>query len=318
MTKLRVLISAPYFQPVIERFRHEFDARGLEIVVPAVVERLSEQELLALIADIDGVIAGDDQFSERVIKAAPRLKVISKWGTGIDSIDRDACESHGVSVHNTPNAFTEPVADTVLGYTLSFARGIPWLDRAVKQGRWHKRPGRSLSECTLGVIGVGCIGKAVVKRASAFGMKTLGNDPLAMPDDFLEQTGVRMTDMEELLRESDFISLNCTLNSSSFHLLAGAEFAAMKPTAVIINTARGPIIDEPALIEALTRGEIAGAALDVFEAEPLPDDSPLCAMENVLLAPHNSNSSPAAWERVHRSTLQNLLHVLCGEKRNLS
>ena len=163
--KFRILVSAPYMQPVIKRFEDEFAARKAEIIMPEVHERLSEKELLGLVGDIDGVVAGDDEFTEAVIrKAVPRLKVLSKWGTGIDSFDMDACARFGVEVRNTPNAFTEAVADSVMGYVLSYSRRLPWMDRHLKSGSWEKLPCQALHEQTLGIIGVGNIGKAVARR----------------------------------------------------------------------------------------------------------------------------------------------------------
>jgi len=306
----KVLVSAPYMQPVIDRFRPVFKANNIELVIPPVRERLSEEELLQWIRDVDGVICGDDRFTERALRAAPRLKVISKWGTGIDSIDIAACARLGIAVRNTPNAFSDPVADTVLGYILCFARQLPWMDRDMRAGMWYKRPSISLRECTLGVIGVGNVGKAVVRRAIVFGMRVLGNDLVEMPPEFITETGIEMVSKEDLLRQADFVSLNCDLNPTSFHLISDREFSLMKPTAYVINTARGPIIDEPALVRALQERRIAGAALDVFEVEPLPKNSPLRQMDNVLLAPHNANSSPEAWERVHQNTIYNLLDEL--------
>jgi D-3-phosphoglycerate dehydrogenase len=208
------------------------------------------------------------------------------------------------------NAFTLPVADTVMGYILAFARRQPWMDKAVRAGVWQKIPGRALSECTLGVIGVGNIGKALVRRARAFGMNIVGNDIVEIDHVFLAETGLRMLDLDSLLEQSDFVSLNCDLNPTSLHLINAHTLRHMRPAAVLINTARGPIVDEPALVAALQAGTIAGAALDVFEVEPLPGNSPLVQMDNVMLAPHNSNSSPSAWERVHWNTIRNLLEGL--------
>jgi len=316
---LKVLVTAPYMQMVIDRFRYIFEEKDIELIVPIVKERFNEQELLQWVTDVDGVICGDDQFTERVLKAAPKLKVISKWGTGIDSIDQAACKRLGIAVCNSPNAFSEPVADSVLGYILNFARRLPWMDRIMRQGHWTKLPSIALRECTLGVIGVGNVGKAVVRRATAFGMRVLGNDLVEMPFDFLAENQIDMVSKEELLQQADFVSLNCTLNPTSFHLIGDTEFALMKSTAVIINTARGPIIDEPALIRALQSEQIAGAAMDVFETEPLPANSPLLEMDNVMLAAHNANSSPEAWQRVHQNTVQNLLREiekeLCHSER---
>jgi D-3-phosphoglycerate dehydrogenase / 2-oxoglutarate reductase len=306
----RVLVSAPYMQPVIGRFRSIFEEKDIELFVPPVQERFTEEDLLQWMPDVDGVISGDDRFTERVLKAAPRLKVISKWGTGIDSIDLQACRRLGIAVRNTPNAFSEPVADSVIGYILAFARNLAVQDRHMKEGAWQKIPGRSLRECTLGVIGVGNVGKTVVRRAAAFGMSLLGNDLLEMPEEFVARTGIRMVPKESLLRQADFISLNCDLNSTSHHLINDETLAFVRPTAVLLNTSRGPVVDEGALIRALKEKRLAGAALDVFEVEPLPSESPLRRMDNVLLAPHNANSSPESWERVHESTIKNLLEEL--------
>jgi D-3-phosphoglycerate dehydrogenase len=190
---------------------------------------------------------------------------------------------------------------------LSFARRTHLMDRAMKQGMWQKTSGVSLAESTLGIIGVGNIGSEVARRARAFGMTILGNDLKLPSPDFIEQTGIKMVSKLELLRNSDFVTTNCDLNPTSIHILSDDDFAAMKPAAFVINTARGPLIDEEALIRALKNRKIAGAALDVFEHEPLSKDSPLLRMETVLLAPHNSNSSPAAWEKVHQNTIRNLL-----------
>lgn len=303
-----VLVSAPYMIPVIDRYRPLLESYGIELVIAPVEERLNEEELLALAGTFDGTLCGDDRYTERVLEAcAPRLKVISKWGTGIDSIDQQACNRLGIMIGRTPNAFTLPVADTVFGYMLAFARRQPWMDRAMKSGVWDKLPGRSLSECTLGVVGVGNIGKAVIRRARAFGMHILGNDIIEIAPDFIRENEFEMTTLDDLLRRSDFVSLSCDLNPTSFHLMNSRTFALMQPTAILINAARGPVVDEKALIAALQAGVIAGAALDVYETEPLPLDSPLMKMDNVLLAPHNANSSPAAWERVHRNTVRNLL-----------
>ena len=306
-----ILISAPYMLPQIDRFRPILESHGLNLVLPLVEERLEEADLLAYAGRFDGTICGDDRYTAAVLEAcAPRLKVISKWGTGIDSIDQAACERLGIKLCNTPNAFSEPVADSVLAYVLAFARRGPWLDRTMKAGEWEKLPGRSLRECTLGVIGVGNCGKAVLRRAAAFGMALLGNDIITIDPAFTAKHSVEMTMLDDLLARSDFVSVNCDLNPTSRHIVNQASLAKMKPSAVLINTARGPLVDEAALVAALQAGRIAGAALDVFETEPLPLDSPLLAMDNVLLAPHNANSSPAAWEAVHENTIRNLLDGL--------
>jgi D-3-phosphoglycerate dehydrogenase len=306
-----VLVSAPYIIPHLGRFRPVLESLGIQLLVAEVRERLEERDLLTYAGKFDGTMCGDDIYTARVLQAcAPRLKVISKWGTGVDSIDGEACSRLGIKLYRTPNAFTTPVADSVIGYMLAFARRQPWMDSEMKAGEWHKPLSHALSEQILGVIGVGNIGKAVARRARGFGMKVLGNDIVEIDHVFVAETGIEMTDLRTLLARSDYVSLNCDLNPTSRHLLNGETLALMKDEAILINTSRGAVVYEDALINALQTGKLAGAALDVFETEPLPADSPLRNMKNVLLAPHNANSSPNAWERVHRNTLRNLLEGL--------
>ena len=315
----KILVSAPYMQPVIDEYLPllQDSETPVEVVIPPVQERMSEEELLEWIGDVDGVIAGDDAFTERVMRAAPKLKVISKWGTGIDSIDQEAARKLEIAVCNTPDAFTDAVADSVMGYILCFARQIPWMDRDIRSGVWRKRAAVALHERTLGVIGVGHVGQAVVRRAIAFGMQVLGNDIAPVPAAFVASTGIIMVEKNELLSQSDFVSINCDLNPTSHHIIGSKELELMKSTAYLVNTARGPLIDEAALVTALQKQDIAGAGLDVFESEPLSEASPLRTLDNCLLAPHNANSSPKAYQRVHENTIRNLLTELKRAKERL-
>lgn len=306
----KVLVSAPYLIPFIERFRPWFAENGIDITVADVQERLEEEDLLPIIGAYHGMVCGDDRVTPKVIAAATNLKVISKWGTGIDSIDKAACDERGIRICRTRDAFSQPVGDTQLGYILAFARRLPWMDRMMKQGIWEKIPGRALNESTVGVVGIGDSGKATVSRLVGFGCRILGTDIREVEPDFIRTTGIEMTSLDTLLAESDFVSVCCDLNETSHHLFSDAQFKRMKTSAVIINAARGPVIDEKALVRALQAGEIAGAGMDVFEEEPLPSDSPLRGMDNVMIAPHNANSSPKAWERIHWSTLNQLLEGL--------
>ncbi len=313
-----VLMTAPYMIPFLDRFKPVFAKYGVDLIVPDVEERMEEADLLKYAGQFDGAICGDDRYTARVLDAcSPRLKVISKWGTGVDSIDAGSCSRLNIILSRTPNAFTTPVADTVLGYMLAFARRGPWMDAAMKRGEWEKIPGKTLSECTLGIIGIGNIGKAVTRRAKAFGMKVLGTDIVDIDHVFVSESGIEMTNLEYLLSNSDFVSVNCDLNPTSYHLINADTLSKMKSSAILINTARGPIVEETALVAALSSGQVGGAALDVFEFEPLPKDSPLLKMDNVMLAPHNSNSSPTAWERIHWNTIKNLLEGLGIDAKGL-
>jgi len=306
----KVLISAPYAMPVINVYRKRLEAENCDIIVAKVNERLEEHELLPIVSDVDGIICGDDRITARVIEAAPRLKVISKWGTGIDSIDVEAAARRNVKVCNTTNAFSEPVADTVLAYILLFARQVARMNADLRANRWQKPQLFSLREKTLGVVGVGNCGKAVVRRAVAFGMRVLGNDIVQISPEFLHSAGIEMVSFPALLEQADFVTVHTTLNPTSFHLFNDGAFQQIKPGAYLINTSRGAVVEEAALVRALETGKIAGAALDVFEIEPLPLGSRLRQFDNCWLSPHNANSSPMYADRVHENTIRNLLNEL--------
>lgn len=303
-----LLVSAPYFLPVVDRYRPWLGSLGVDVKVAQVRERLEEEELLQLVGAVDAAICGDDRFTARVLEAArPRLRVISKWGTGLDSIDCGAAARLGITIRNTPGAFTFPVADTVFAYMLAFARRTVPAAHSMRAGEWSKLPSIALNEATVGIVGIGNIGSEIARRARVFGLTILANDVRPVPQALIDQTGLMPVDLPTLLERSDFVTLHCDLNPTSWHLIGAPQLARMRRSAVLINTARGPVVDEQALVTALQTGGIAGAGLDVFEHEPLPLDSPLRSMENVLLAAHNANSSPRAWEVVHRATLRNAL-----------
>ena len=307
--KKTIIFSAPYMMTSVERFRKVLEGHyGIEMIVPEVKQKLLEDDILKYAGQFDGTICGDDVYSARVIEAcSPRLKVVSKWGTGIDAIDKAACKKYNVMIGNTLNAFTIPVSETAVGYMLNFARGLTVMDRTMHAGAWDKPAITTLSETTVGIIGAGNIGQAVARRVRAFGCRILMNDIVPIKPDFLIENHIEQVPLEQLLNESDFVTCHTDLNETSRHLINAKTLAMMKPTAYLINTSRGPVVDEAALAEALAAKKLAGAAMDVFETEPLPMDSPLRAMPNVYIAPHNCNFSPVACERVHWNTIRNLL-----------
>ena len=314
--KWKVLISCPHLQRTVDQYRAKFAEGDIEIELPPVKQMLSESELLKIINRYDGVIAGDDEFTEKVLEKGTNLRVISKWGIGIDAIDLEAAERLGIKVYNTPNVFSEEVADLVMGYVISLARKLHIIDWMVREGRWNDAQiqGISLRGKTLGVIGVGSIGRAVVERAIAAGMSVVGYDIASIPALFIRETGLRPVEFEELLKTADFVSLNCSLTSSNWHMLGPREFALMKAPVYIINTARGPLVDEKALVKALQEGKVAGAALDVFEEEPLPKNSPLRQFDNCIFGAHNSSNTSEAVMRVNGLAIKSLIDGLKDEK----
>ena len=314
--RFKVLVSPNTLLPVFNKYRSILIDNSIEpIIPPPFNEFLSEDELFPLVADIDGAICGDDQFTEKVLRNAQKLKVLSKWGEGLDAIDLVAAKKLNIAVYRTKGALTDPVADTVMGYILAFARNLITKDKFMKKGEWKKFPAVTLKESVLGIIGYGKIGRAVAKRAKAFGMKILVNDIQEIHEKFLKEHRVKLCTLNKLIIESDFISLNCNLNQTSYRLIGYNELKKMQKHTFLINTSRGEIVDESALIDALNNRIIAGAALDVFEKEPLSIKSELRKMENCLLSAHNANSSPSVFDFIHKKTIDNLIVGLNIKKK---
>lgn len=310
MQSKKVLITAPYMVQDKVKVLRIINRHSFELTWAEVSERLEEADLLPIIHEYDGIICGDDRITSRVIDNAIRLKAIVKWGTGIDSIDKAYASQRGIPVLNTPGAFSRPVADTTLGMILHFARGLQTNDALMKNGGWDKPQGYALSELTIGIIGLGNIGMAVARRLAAFDARILANDIVEKDAELIARYGINMTSKDEIYREADFVTLHCDLNEASHHVLNARSFARMTRKPVIINCARGPLVDEPALVEALQTARVSGAGLDVFESEPLPADSPLRDMQNTLLSSHNSNSSPVYWQKVHENSIDMLTEAL--------
>jgi D-3-phosphoglycerate dehydrogenase / 2-oxoglutarate reductase len=304
-----VLVTNRIMQRDAHLFAEELAAADIELDLKPVKQFLIEEELLPIIGEYDGMIAGDDELTAKVLEASqPRLKVISKWGVGLDSIDLDAAERLGIPVFNTPGAFGEAVAEVGMGYLVMLSRHLHTIDRAVRRGEWPKLEGEGLSDKTLGIIGFGAIGRGLWTRARGFGMKLLAQDVRA--DEMESPDGGPFVDLDRLLRESDYIALCCNLTAENRHMIDAAAIETMKPGARIVNLARGPLIDEPALVAALQSGRLAGAALDVFQVEPLPGDHPLTKLDCVVLGSHNANNLKSANDYVNRNSMNNLLRIL--------
>jgi len=309
MVDYRVLVSCPLIQDSMGEHDDQFAAYDTAYDIVEVDQQLDEDELLEIIDEYHGVIAGDDEFTRAVFERSDRLQVISKWGIGTDGIDHDAAEEFGVEVYNTPGAFNDEVADVVIGYAIMLTRQLHHIDRSVRNRDWICPRGTSLADKTFGVIGVGDIGSAVAKRAHAHGMEVLGNDVVPLPDE-LKEIGMKKVDKQTLFEEADLVSLNCVLNKATRKMVGGTQLERLGEGGYIINTARGELIDESALVKALQTGTIAGAALDVFEEEPLPESSPLTEMDNVILGSHNAQNTSEAVSRVNDRAVENLFEEL--------
>lgn len=304
---MRVLVSCLLMVQEAARFRPFFEAHGVDVVFQPSQQFLRRAELLPILGKFDGMVAGDDELTEEVLASArPRLQVISKWGVGLDSIDLPAAKKLGIQVFNSPGAFNEAVADVTLGYLLMLTRKLHRVDQAVRRGEWPKPEGTGLRGRTMGLIGFGGIGQTIAQRARAFGMDILAYDVR----DGLQVEGGRQVSLDDLLTTSDVVCLACSLNAENIGLVGRAELAKMKRGSYLINVARGPLVDQDALVESLQNGHLAGAALDVYRQEPLPREDPLCRMDHVVLGSHNANNLATANEAVHRNTLGNLFRGL--------
>ena len=312
MTTPRVLITSIFLKAGDDVDRY-LTSQGMEPVYRPWHGGRTEEELIDLLRGIDGAIVSTDPFTARVIQAAERLRVISRTGVGYDAVDVPAATKRGVIVTTTPGVNRHAVADWALALILCCARKIPENLGEVRRGTWTRHEGMDLAEKTLGVVGLGTIGKEVAKRAKAFGMRLLAFD-LVQDLPFAAGQGIAYVPLEDLLRQSDFVSIHCFLNAATRHLINAERLLLMKPTAFLINTARGGIVDTEALYRALHAKRIAGAGLDVFEGEPLRADSPLRALENVYLSPHTAGSTADARRLSGATAAENLIRALRGER----
>jgi D-3-phosphoglycerate dehydrogenase / 2-oxoglutarate reductase len=270
-----------------------------------------EAELVRRVRDADVVLSlrAYSRFSERVLAECPSLRLISIWGTGTDNVDLDACRARGITVTNTPGVNANAVAEHALGLMLAITRRIPAMDRGVRGGQWPRALLVQLEGKTLGVIGLGAIGRRVASLAVAFGMNVLATS--WGPDDGrAASVGARHVALETLLRESDIVSLHRRLTAETNGMLDRERLAMMKPSAFLINTARGAFVNREALIEALQDGRLAGAGLDVYHEEPIPADDPLLALSNVVLTPHNAGTTQEVIDLGLRRAVDNVAEFI--------
>jgi len=271
---------------------------------------LGEGELIPLLDGCAGCVAGVDYFTARVMENAPGLKVISRYGTGVDRVDLAAARANGVTVCNTPGANSQAVADLTFALLLSLVRNIPVLDRKTRMGEWPRSGGVELYGKTLGILGLGAIGKAVARRAGGFSMRVIACDPYT-DGGYAQANGIAMVDFDTLVRESDFLSLHLPFTERTRHIISADALGAMKRGAFIVNTARGGLIDEAAVYALLRDGRIGGLGMDVYETEP-PEGSPFFELENVVVTPHTAAHTVEATQAMADMSVQNLIDVLSG------
>ncbi|HEX2280333.1 MAG TPA: D-glycerate dehydrogenase [Thermomicrobiales bacterium] len=299
---------------------------GLQLVQEATTVKLWDQEMPPSAEELDALLEGcdgaitllTDRIDGAVLDRHPGLKVISNFAVGYDNIDVPAATERGVLVCNTPDVLTNATADHTWALLLAAARRIPESIAYVRDGKWKTWGpllllGQEVSGATIGIVGLGRIGKEVAKRARGFDMRVLAFDPFE-DSAFAREHQVTYVPLEQLLTESDFVTLHVTLSPDTRHLIAGAELARMKPTSILVNASRGPVVDTDALVDALRTGSILGAALDVTDPEPLPADHPLVNMTNCIVVPHTASATVQTRDRMAELAARNLLAGLRGER----
>jgi D-3-phosphoglycerate dehydrogenase len=312
MSFLRVLVTSTSFQDVHGPHHEALARSGLEI------ERargpLSESAMLDRVGGFDGLLCGDDAVTQAVLeKSRPRLRVVSKYGVGTDRIDLAAAAELGIPVGNCPGGNHVAVAELALGLMLAVVRSIPQEDAIVKRGEWKRLAGREVSGKTLGILGLGRIGKEIARRAAAFDMTVCAHD-LYWDEAFAAKAGVeRMASADDVLRAADILSINMSLTDENRGFLDARRLALLKPGAYVVNCARGAMVHQADVAAALASGRLAGYAADVVEPEPVAKDNPLLEAPNVILTPHIGSRTTESVERQAMMAVENLLRGLRGE-----
>jgi len=281
----RILVTPSVLFHAEGPYKEILEGAGLEIVYPPTSEAITDEAtLLGLLDGVDGVLASVDPYTRDVMQKS-KLRAIARMGVGYDAIDVPAATELGIAVTVTPGTNEHSVAEQMIALLLGVFRRVPQRDREVREGIWNRTPGPRLMGKTLGLVGMGRIGKAVVPRAKGLGLEVIAYDPY--PDTaFAESNGVRMCPLDELLRSADIISLHLPCTGETAHMINAKSLATVKRGAVLLNTARGGLVDETALLAALKSGQLSAAGLDVFEEEPYPATGALLALDNVVVAPH--------------------------------
>ncbi|HMB44555.1 MAG TPA: phosphoglycerate dehydrogenase [Candidatus Methanoperedens sp.] len=304
---MKILISSASFGKINKDPLTILEKAGFEPLLNPYGRKFEPGEFAGLIKDAVGLIAGTEKITAELLENAPMLKVISRYGVGLDNIDLEAAKKRGIIVRSTPEAPSQAVAELALILILNLNRRVSEADRNTRQKNWSQLMGRLLSDKSLGIIGLGRIGKKLIKLVQPFNMKIFAYDPF--PDiDFISSNNLTLKSLNEILSQSDIISLHLPLLDKTFHVIGKKELSLMKRDAIIINTSRGGLIDEPALVEALKGGIIGGAGIDTFEDEPYKGN--LIEFENVILTCHMGSSTIETRKQMELETVNNLIGAL--------
>jgi phosphoglycerate dehydrogenase-like enzyme len=309
----RVLLTTMQVSSASDELLRPLVEHGHELVLLPAVEARQEERLAEAVGDSAAAIAGVEGWTRRVIESAPFLKIIARTGVGYDAIDLEAASAHGVLVTTTPGANHHSVSEAAIGLILAALRRFAVADRQMRTTGWSPRPyGVELRQKTVGIVGTGLIGKEVVRRLQGWDVGIIVSDVIR-DQAFAERYGLRYVELPELFASADVVTIHAPLLPATHHMVSEAVLRAMKPSAYLVNTSRGPLVDEAALAMALKEGWIAGAALDVFETEPLPSDSPLLGLPNVTLTQHIAGVTWESMQAMTAMAVDSVAAVLRGE-----
>ncbi|MFV0353248.1 MAG: phosphoglycerate dehydrogenase [Oscillospiraceae bacterium] len=308
----KVLVSATGYSTYCQKAKALLESNDVEIIENNLGRPFTQDELLAIVPEIEGVVAGVDTWDETIFAKAANLKAIARFGVGVDNIDLQSAKAHGVVVSNAKGMNSSPVAELAVGLMLTCLRNIPNLNRTTREGKWERFMGRDLAGQTVGLLGFGDIAQKVAKKLGGFGVSLIAYD-LYPNQTAADELGVTMVPMQQVLQQADIISMHLPSLPETKHSMNDEAFAQMKAGAIFINTARGALVDETALYRALTGGKLSVAASDVFEEEPANTASPLFALDNFIATPHTAAETYATYENVGLLTTQALLDVFNGK-----
>lgn len=312
--EFKVMVTTKLFALDSDEPIRMLEEAGCEVARSPFKYPIKPGEMATVIKGVDGLIVGGDVVDRAAIDAADKLKVICMHGIGLDLIDVEYARSKGIVVENLPGINADAVAELALGLLIALARNFVEADRQFREGHWRKQVGQELIGKTVGIVGLGAIGKALARKSRCLGMNVIAYNR-SKDDAFVCEYGVRYVEMEELMAKSDFISLHVPHTPETHYIIDAARIALMKKTAYLINTSRGGLIDEDALYIALKEERIAGAALDVFENEPIAGGSPFAELRNCILTPHTGGQTKESNLRSNFASLKKVLDVLIGSRR---
>lgn len=309
----KVLVTATNYSTYCAAAKKLLEDNGVKVVENTQGRPMTREELLSVVGDIDGVVVGVDTWNEEIFAHAPKLRAMARFGVGVDNIDLEAAKNHGIQVSNAKGMNSNPVAELTVGLILSTLRNVPAFNASIRQGLWDRFMGRDLAGMTVGLLGFGDIAQRVARKLSGFDVTICAYD-LYPNLEKAEQLHVDMVSMDEVLHRADVVCMHLPSLPATYHIMNEGAFGKMKDGSYFINTARGALVDEQALYQALCSGKLRAAAIDVFDQEPVTKDNPLFTLPNLFATPHTAAETYDTYHNVGLATARQILEVFAGRR----